>query len=100
MIWHHGENELKQFIEKLNKFTCDYSRERIHFLDVQVIFENNEISADLYVKEMDSHQYLHPSSCHPYHCVKSILYSQAFLRLDRICSNNIFYDNRCNQLEK
>ena len=97
MIWHHGENELKQFIDKLNKFhptikfTCDYSRERVHFLDVQVILENNEISTDLYVKETDSHQYLHPSSCQPYHCVKSIPYSQA-LRLNRICSNIIFYD--------
>ena len=95
MIWHHGKNELKQFIGKLNKFhptikfTCGYSR---------VILENNEISTDLYVKETDSHQYLHPSSCHPYHCVKSIPYSQA-LRLNRICSNNIFYDNRCNQLK-
>ena len=105
MIWHHGENELKQFIDKLNKFhptikfTCDYSRGRVHFLDVQVISENNEISTDLYVKETNSHQYLHPSSCHPYHWVKSIPYSQA-LRLNQICSNNIFYDNRCNQSEK
>ena len=37
MIWHHRENELKQFIDKLNKFhptikiTCDYSRERVHY---------------------------------------------------------------------
>ena len=96
LIWDHGENELKQFIEKLNefhptrKFTCGYSRERIHFLDVQVILENNEISTDLYVKETDLHQYLHQSSCHPCYCVKSILNSQA-LRLNRICSNNIFY---------
>ena len=29
----------------------------------------------------------------------SILYSQD-LRLNQICSNNLFYDNRCNQLEK
>ena len=47
MIWHHGENELKQFIVKVNKFhpiikfTCDYSRERVHFLDVKVISERN-----------------------------------------------------------
>ena len=105
MICHHGENELKQFIDKLNKFhptkkfTCDYSQETVHFLDVQVILENNEISTDLYVKETDSHQYLQPWSCHPYHSVKSIPYSQA-LKLNRICSNNIFYDNRCNELEK
>ena len=82
MIWHHGENELKQFIDKLNKFhltikfTCDYSQERVHFLDVQDILKNNKISDDLYVKETDSHQYLHPSSCHPYHCIKLIPYSQ------------------------
>ena len=37
VIWHHRENELKQFIDKLNKFhptikiTCDYSRERVHY---------------------------------------------------------------------
>ena len=54
MILHHGENEVKQFVDKLNKshptikFTCDYSRERVHFLDVQ---ENNEISTDLHVKK-------------------------------------------------
>ena len=42
MIWHHGKNELYQFIDKLSKFnptikyTCDYSRERVHFLDVKL----------------------------------------------------------------
>ena len=55
--------------------------------------------ADLYLKEMDSHQYLHTSSCHPYHCLKSVLYSQA-LRLNGICLNSTFYDNRFNQLER
>ena len=38
-----------------------------------------------------------PSS-DPYHCKKSIPYSQA-LRLNRICSNNAFFDQRCNELE-
>ena len=102
MIWHHRENKLNQFINNLNnkfhptiKFTCDYSRERVHFLDVQVILENNEISTDLYVKETDSHQYLHLLSCHPYHCINLIPYSQA-LQLNKICSNNIFNDSCCN----
>ena len=87
MIWHHRENELKQFIDKLNKFhptikfSCDYSQERVHFLDVQVTLQSIEISTDLYVEEMDSHQYLHQLLCHPYHCVESIPYSQA-LRLN------------------
>ena len=99
-IQHSGENDLKQLIDKLNKFhptikfTYDFSR-----VDLRVILENNKISSDLYVKEKDTHQYLRPRSCHTYHCVKSIPYSQA-LQLNRICSNNIFYDKRRNQLEK
>ena len=103
MVWIHGENELKQFIDKLNKFhptvkfTCDYCREKVHFLDLQVILEN-EISADLYVKGTGINQYVH-TSCHPYHWVKSIPYSQT-LRLGQICSNSTFFDNRCNQLQK
>ena len=53
----------------------------------------------MYVKPTDSHQYLHSSSCHPYHCKKSVQYSQA-LRFNRICSKNNFFDIHCNNLEK
>ena len=66
---------------------------------MQVVLEKKEVSTNLYVKERDSHQFLQPSSCHQYHCVKSVPYSQA-LRLNRVYSNNIFYDNRRHQLEK
>ena len=64
-----------------------------------MILKYNKISTDLYIKETDSHHYLHPLLCHPYHCIKLIPYSQA-LQLNQICSDNIFYGNRCNQLEK
>ena len=46
----------------------------------------------------DTHQHLHASSCHVYHSKKSIPYSQA-LRLNRVCSENLSYDKRCNELE-
>ena len=46
----------------------------------------------------DTHQFLDPSSSHPYHCKKGIPYSQA-LRLNRICSDNESFDKRCNNLE-
>ena len=36
---------------------------------------------------------------HPFYCQKRIPYSQA-LRLNRICSNNDFFDKRCSNLEK
>ena len=53
---------------------------------------------DLLVKPTDTHQFLDPNSSHPYHCKKRIPYNQA-LRLNRICSDNESFDNRCNDLE-
>ena len=104
MVWEHGEEALKEFLQKLNsthpsmKFTWKYSSETIDFLDVQVSLSEGSLITDLYVKPTDTHQYLHASSCHVYHSKKSIPYSQA-LRLNRICSNNSLFDKRCNQLE-
>ena len=49
MIWQHGEDELKIFLKKLNnfhpsiKFTCEYSREKVNFLDVQVIVREGNV---------------------------------------------------------
>ena len=68
LIWDHGEDLLKQFIETLH--ACH-----------------------------PIHQFLDSTSCHPYHCKKSIPYSQA-LRYNRICSDNKKFDQRCNNLEK
>ena len=68
-------------------------------MDVTVSLIDDQIETDLYVKPTVSHQYLHSSSCHPYHCKKSIPYSQA-LRLNRVCSKNNFFDIHCNNLEK
>ena len=80
------------------KFTAQYSKNTINFLDVQVTKENGKIVTDLYVKPTDTHQYLEYTSCHSFHCKKAIPYSQA-LRLNRICSSNELLDKRCNDLE-
>ena len=53
---------------------------------------------DLPVKPTDTHQFLDPSSSHPYHCKKGIPYSQA-LRFNRICSDSESFDKRCNNVE-
>ena len=58
-----------------------------------------ELMTDLFVKPTDTHQFLDPSSSHPYHCKKGIPYSQA-LRLNRICSDNESFNKRCNDLER
>ena len=73
MIWQHGEDKLKIFLEKLNnfypsiKFTCNYYCEKVNYLDVQVIVREVKFMTDLYVKQTDSQQYLDVSSCHTYH---------------------------------
>ena len=65
---------------------------------IYVYKEGNQLLTDVFVKSTDTHQYLHAAFCHVYHSKKSIPYSQA-LRLNRICSENQFFDKRCNDLE-
>ena len=104
-IWEHGEEKLKEFIDVLNKkhptikFTAEWSKTQINFLDVTVYLENGNIKTDLYVKPTDTRQYLHSSSCHPYHCKKGIPYSQT-LRLNRVSSDSRSFNRRCNDLER
>ena len=104
-LWEHGEEKLKGFIEHLNekhptiKFTAEWSKTSINFLDVTVSLVGRNITTDIYVKPTDSHQYIGSSSCHPYHCKKGIPYSQV-LRLNRACSDPNSFDRRCNDLEK
>ena len=104
-LWEHGEEKLKSFIDNINKmhpiikFTADWSKPSIDFLDVTVSIAEGVRETDLYVKPTDSDQYLLSSSCHPFYCEKGMPYSQA-LRLKRICSKNEFFDKRCNDLEK
>ena len=104
MILQHGEEKLKEFLKTFNschptiKFTAEYSLDKANFLDVVVIRCGNKIVTDLYIKSTDTQQYLEFSSCHVYHSKKSFPYNQA-LHFNRICSENQFFDNRCNQLE-
>ena len=74
MVWIHGEDKLEDFINHINslhstiKFTHEFSKFHISFLDVTVSLDNNyKISTDLFVKSTDTHQYLLHTSCHPSH---------------------------------
>ena len=92
-IWSHGEEALLRFVEELNnthptiKFTAEWSRESIPFLDTLMSLKDGTITMDLYVKPTDTHQYLAANSCHPRHCKEAIPFSQA-LRMRRICSSD------------
>ena len=104
LVWTHGEEKLLEFVDFLNsahhsiKFTVEYSKETVNFLDVQVIKQGNKVVTDLYTKPTDTHQLLHRSSCHPGHTKKGIPYGQA-LRIRRICSEDSFFEKRLGNLE-
>ena len=90
LIWEHGEESLKLFLEKINKihptikFTADWSYSSVNFLDVKVIMKDGKIITDLYVKPTDTHQYLDSSSCHPYHCKKVPLTAKLFALIEYV----------------
>ena len=104
-IWPHGEEQLVEFLEKINQFhpsinfTAEWSEKSVSFLDTKVTVENEGcLTTDLYVKPTDTHQYLHRDSCHPSHCKRGIPYSQA-LRIRRICSKREDYLQRTQELK-
>ena len=81
------------------KFTAEWSKTSINFLDVTVSLIEEVTETDLYVNPTDSHQYLQFSLCHPFHSKKGIPYSQT-LKLNCICSESNSFDKRYNDLER
>ena len=78
---------------------CDCPpKENIPFLDVLVSIRNGKIETDLSKKPTDRNQYLLPSSCHPFECLKNIPFSLA-LRIVKICSNKEKRDIRMKELK-
>ena len=98
LIWEHGEEKLHNWVKYLNnahstkKFTLEYSKKEINFLDTMVKKnKENKLYTDLYTKKTDTNSYLNYKSAHPPHCKKSLPYSQ-FLRIKRICTNSEDYE--------
>ena len=84
MIWQHGLDEPHKCLHHLNplvdsiKFTFDYSRENINYLDTTVRLTNSTLYTDVYYKTIDSHSYLLHSLSNPRNCKNSMAYSQFF----------------------
>ena len=101
-IWEHGENSLKEWYAHLNnyhktiKFTLEWSRKTINFLDTTVKKDkNNRLYTDLYTKPTDTNSYLRFDSVRPPKCKQSLPYSQ-FLRLRRICTDETDFELNMN----
>ena len=61
-IWRHGRESLKVFIEQVNtfhstiKFTAEYSKEEVNFLDGNIKLIDGKLNTDLFVKSTDTQQ--------------------------------------------
>ena len=90
-IFWGSKEQLLTFIQHLNsvhnsiKFTAEYSKYKISFLDVWTMKISNCIHTTLFTKPTDSHSYLDFTSCHPLNMKSGIPYSQ-FLRIRRNCT--------------
>ena len=91
MVWSHGEETLKKFLQDLNtfhdtiKFTEDHSTYGLPFLDTFTYIEENTLKTRVYHKPTDNKQYLHYSSCHPLQQKNAIPYG-LLVRAKRICT--------------
>lgn len=91
MIWPHGEEELKLFLDDLNSrfsvtFTWSHSGSSATFLDVDITLVNGNLATSVHVKPTNKQLYLHFDSCHPPHTKRSIPRSLS-IRGHRICSD-------------
>ena len=73
--------------DKTIKYTWQWSKTEISFLDVLVSLKEGKICTDVYCKPTDTHQYLDIRSRHPKHVKCGIPYGQA-LCYRRICNSD------------
>ena len=99
----HGENKIKMFLERLNsfyptlRFIHELSKESLPILDLKLKLSKAKISSDIYVKDINRHQYLHYASSYPKHTKQYIVYSQA-LRVKRICSEDKDFEQHIHEM--
>uniref|UniRef100_A0A803JBV1 Reverse transcriptase domain-containing protein n=1 Tax=Xenopus tropicalis TaxID=8364 RepID=A0A803JBV1_XENTR len=92
IIWRGDHIGVESFVASLNdlstpvKFTLNYDKEAIDFLDVRIFRSPNGIGTTLYRKNTDRNTVLHAHSFHPPSVIRSIPYTQ-FLRVFRINTN-------------
>ena len=82
--------ELLNSVHPTTKFTISEVSSSQSFLDVLVNIIQGKLHTDLFSKPTDAHRFIPPTSCHPRHIFRSIVYSGA-LRIRRICSRDDFF---------
>ena len=81
------------------QFTIECSKEKVHFLDVNVCKKETRLCTSVYIKPTDCFTYLQYGSFHPRQTKQSIVYSQ-LLRYKRITSDPQTFVHDANNLGK
>ena len=82
MIFFICQENLKEFLDNFNKFhpdlkfTHEYGRKHVTFLDLDVKIFHRKTVTDLHIKATDRQQYLHYTSSHQNHTKRAVVYSQ------------------------
>ena len=103
-IWTYSEKKVKKFMEHFStfihdiKFTYQFDKERISFLDLKVISSHGKLMTSLYRKPTDCRQYLHYKSSHLEHTKRSIIYCQT-LRVKRVYSQENDFKEHSSKLK-
>ena len=95
--WSHGREIWRLSSTRPITSTQEISNEQHVFLHSKFRLLGDAISADLYTKPTDTHQYLVPTSCHSNHCCKHVPYGLA-LRLKRICFDSDTFESSAREL--
>ena len=98
---------MEEFFEYLNnfhntiKFTFNFSKERIDFLDTTIYINKSHkrLCSTIYRKPTDRYSLLHYNSYHPPHTKTSIIHSQA-IRYRTIITNNKNLKSQLRELKK
>lgn len=104
IIWDKSENQLTEFVNILNtlsttlKFTMEWDKNMLPFLDVMVLKKEDRIITDVFYKITDTKQYLLFDSSHPRHTRNNIPYNLA-RRLCTIISDTDMLDFRLTELQ-
>ena len=99
ILWTSDEESLLKFFEFLNskdehlKFTIEYDKFRVNFLDIQIKLENGMFQTDVYRKPCYRNSLLKSDSFHPTPLKNSLPISQ-FYRIRRICSTDGAYQEQ------
>ena len=95
-VWQHyndkvlDDEKIQEFKTTINnsglQWTFTSLNNQVEFMDINISFNNGQLSTNLYEKPLALHLYIPPHSCHPPVCFKGLLTGMV-LRIYRLCSH-------------